>query len=77
MIKQNGNGTGNTDDIDRQVDLEMQELSWMIYQGCHGLNRDTKHTFLHVVKSIYYAVHCSPETIDSHIAMVIFEDVAC
>lgn len=75
VLTQNGKNTESTDDIDRQVDMEMKELSWRIHQGCHGLNRDTKQTFLHVVKSLYYAAHCSPETIDSHIAKVIFQGV--
>uniref|UniRef100_A0ACD5WDW3 Uncharacterized protein n=1 Tax=Avena sativa TaxID=4498 RepID=A0ACD5WDW3_AVESA len=75
VLTQNGKSIKNPEDIDQQVDLEMQELSWRIHQGCHGINRDTKQTFLHVVKSFYYAAHCSPEIIDSHIDKVIFQDV--
>ncbi|KAF7011990.1 hypothetical protein CFC21_026233 [Triticum aestivum] len=75
VVAQNGEIMENTDDLDRQVDMEMQELSWRIHQGCHGINRDTRQTFLHVVKSFYYSAHCSPETVDGHIAKVVFQDV--
>ena len=73
--KQNGASMENTEGLHRQVDLEMQELSWRVHQGCHGINRETRQTFLNVVKSFYYSAHCSPETVDSHIAKVIFQDV--
>ena len=73
--KQNGASMENKEDLHRQVDLEMQELSWRVHQGCHGINRETRQTFLNVVKSFYYSAHCSPETVDSHIAKVIFQDV--
>ena len=74
-LAQNGARMENTEDLHRQVDLEMQELSWRVHGGCHGLNRETRQTFLNVVKSFYYLVHCSPETVDSHISKVIFQDV--
>ncbi|KAM3373211.1 hypothetical protein ACQJBY_019919 [Aegilops geniculata] len=74
-LAQNGASMQNTEDLHRQVDLEMQELSWRVHQGCHGINRETRQTFLNVVKSFYYSAHCSPETVDSHIAKVIFQDV--
>uniref|UniRef100_A0A453NR54 Uncharacterized protein n=1 Tax=Aegilops tauschii subsp. strangulata TaxID=200361 RepID=A0A453NR54_AEGTS len=74
-LSQNEASMENTEDLHRQVDLEMQELSWRVHQGCHGINRETRQTFLNVVKSFYYSAHCSPETVDSHIAKVIFQDV--
>ncbi|XP_037482853.1 syn-copalyl diphosphate synthase-like [Triticum dicoccoides] len=74
-LAQNGASMENTEGLHRQVDLEMQELSWRVHQGCHGINRETRQTFLNVVKSFYYSAHCSPETVDSHIAKVIFQDV--
>uniref|UniRef100_M8BN83 Syn-copalyl diphosphate synthase n=1 Tax=Aegilops tauschii TaxID=37682 RepID=M8BN83_AEGTA len=75
VLAQNGENMENTEDLDQQVDIEMQELSWRIHQGCHGINIDTRQTFLHVVKSFYYSAHCSAETVDSHIAKVVFQDV--
>uniref|UniRef100_A0A8I6WF07 Terpene synthase metal-binding domain-containing protein n=1 Tax=Hordeum vulgare subsp. vulgare TaxID=112509 RepID=A0A8I6WF07_HORVV len=53
VLTQNRGNTENTEDFDRQVDLEMQELSWRVHQGCHGIDRETRQTFLHVVKSFY------------------------
>ncbi|CAM0878124.1 unnamed protein product [Alopecurus aequalis] len=75
VLTQNAKSTKKTEDIDWHINLEMKELSWRILRGCHGINRDTKRTFLHVVKSFYYNAHCSTEIVDSHIAKVIFEDV--
>ncbi|EMS64506.1 Syn-copalyl diphosphate synthase [Triticum urartu] len=75
VLAQNGVNMENTEDLHRQVNLEMQELSWHVHQGCHGINIETRRTFLNVVKSFYYSAHCSHETVDSHIAKVIFQDV--
>uniref|UniRef100_N1QYY8 Syn-copalyl diphosphate synthase n=1 Tax=Aegilops tauschii TaxID=37682 RepID=N1QYY8_AEGTA len=52
-LSQNEASMENTEDLHRQVDLEMQELSWRVHQGCHGINRETRQTFLNVVKSFY------------------------
>uniref|UniRef100_N1QTS8 Syn-copalyl diphosphate synthase n=1 Tax=Aegilops tauschii TaxID=37682 RepID=N1QTS8_AEGTA len=73
--KQNGASMESTKDLHRQVNLEMQELSWRVHQGCHGINTETRKTFLNVVKSFYYSAHCSHETVDKYIAKVIFQDV--
>ncbi|KAI3847708.1 hypothetical protein MKW92_037601 [Papaver armeniacum] len=60
------------------VSLEsgMQELVKSVYQKSDGILPDIKQVFLMVVKSYYYVAHCSPETIDHHIAKVLFERVA-
>ena len=63
------------EEIDQQLDLEMQELTRRVLQGCSAINRLTRETFLHVVKSFCYVAYCSPETIDNHIDKVIFQDV--
>ncbi|KAL6634599.1 hypothetical protein ACP70R_027270 [Stipagrostis hirtigluma subsp. patula] len=75
VLAQNGGSTENTENLDRQVDLEMQELAQCVLQNCNSTNKVARQTFLHVTKSYYYVSHCSPETIDSHISKVIFEDV--
>ncbi|XP_044948008.1 syn-copalyl diphosphate synthase, chloroplastic-like [Hordeum vulgare subsp. vulgare] len=66
---------GNIQDLDNQVDSEMQEITQRVLEGSNGINKLSRQTFLHVVKSFCYVTHCSPETIDSHISKVIFQDV--
>ncbi|GJN32554.1 hypothetical protein PR202_gb21068 [Eleusine coracana subsp. coracana] len=61
--------------IINEVDLEMQELTQCVLHGCNSINKVTRLSFIHVVKSFYYVAHSSPETINSHISKVIFEDV--
>jgi len=63
------------EDLGGQIDLEMQELSQLVFQNGGGISRVTKQTFFHVVKSFYYAAHCLPETMDTHISKVLFEHV--
>jgi hypothetical protein len=65
----------NSEDSNRQVDLEMKELTRCVLKGDNGISEATRQTFFHVVKSFNYVAHCSPETVDSHISKVIFEDV--
>ncbi|KAL6899274.1 hypothetical protein ACP4OV_005932 [Aristida adscensionis] len=72
---QNGANMENTENSDLQVDMEMQELAQCVLQSCHSINRMTRESFLHVTKSYCYVAHCSPETIDTHISKVIFQDV--
>jgi len=75
VLAQNGKTIENTEDLDRQVDLEMEELAQRVLQGSSALNKETRETFLHVVKSFCYVAHCPPEKIDNHIDKVIFQDV--
>ncbi|TVU29592.1 hypothetical protein EJB05_21166, partial [Eragrostis curvula] len=73
---QNGESMGNNKKLAQQLDSEMEELvAQCVLQSSNAVNRLTKQTFLHVAKSYYYVAHCSPETIDNHIAKVIFECV--
>uniref|UniRef100_A0ACD5Y4R1 Uncharacterized protein n=1 Tax=Avena sativa TaxID=4498 RepID=A0ACD5Y4R1_AVESA len=74
-LVQDGQSVENTEDSNHRVDLEMKELTRRVLQGGGGISEVTRQTFLHVVKSFYYVAHCSPETVDSHISKVIFEDV--
>jgi hypothetical protein len=53
----------------------MEELARRVLQGCSALNRATRETFLHVVKSFCYVAYCPAEKIDNHIDKVIFQDV--
>jgi len=53
----------------------MEELAQRVLQGSSALNKETRETFLHVVKSFCYVAHCPPEKIDNHIDKVIFQDV--
>ncbi|WVZ74938.1 hypothetical protein U9M48_023052 [Paspalum notatum var. saurae] len=72
---QNGENTEGADGLHQQVDLEMQRLTECVLQSCNSISRMTRETFFHVAKSYYYVAHCSPETIDSHMFMVMFKDV--
>lgn len=74
-LAQCGQETENIEEIDRQVGLEMRQLAEHVLQSYNGVSRLTKQTFLHVVKSFYYAALCSHDTIDYHIFKVILEDV--
>jgi ent-copalyl diphosphate synthase len=67
--------TENVEILDGPVDEEMQELAQRVFQISDPMNRVTKQTFLHVARSYCYVAHCSPETIDSHISKVLFEEV--
>ncbi|XP_044970255.1 syn-copalyl diphosphate synthase-like [Hordeum vulgare subsp. vulgare] len=75
LAQQCGQEMENIEEIDRQAGLEMRELAEHVLQSCNGISRLTKQTFLHVVKSFYYAALCSHDTIDHHIFKVILEDV--
>ncbi|RLN06999.1 syn-copalyl diphosphate synthase-like [Panicum miliaceum] len=72
---QNGETRQHTEDLERQVDQEMQELAQCVLQSSNSINRMTRQTFLDVAKSYCYMAHCSPEIIENHISKVIFEDV--
>ncbi|KAI3975858.1 hypothetical protein MKX01_030703 [Papaver californicum] len=58
------------------IESGMQELVKCVYQRLDGIDPEIKQVFLMVVKSCYYVACCSPETIDHHIAKVLFERVA-
>ncbi|THU71041.1 hypothetical protein C4D60_Mb08t31350 [Musa balbisiana] len=61
---------------DRAVEAEMQELALCVLQTSDDVNHLTKKTFLLVAKSFYYAAHCSPAALRSHISEVLFKPVA-
>jgi ent-copalyl diphosphate synthase len=75
QVNQNGTTMENTENLEQQVDQEMQELAQCVFKSRDAISRVTKQTFLHVTRSYCYVAHSSPETIDSHISKVIFEDV--
>ncbi|KAH0467526.1 hypothetical protein IEQ34_004764 [Dendrobium chrysotoxum] len=62
---------------DSDIDSEMQELVKCVLEprGPNGLNRETKQTFLAVVKSIYYLAWCPSAKLNNHITKVLFEQV--
>ncbi|KAJ4846430.1 (-)-kolavenyl diphosphate synthase tps28, chloroplastic [Turnera subulata] len=60
----------------QQIESDMQELVQLILQNSSdGTNSDIKQTFLAVAKSFYYAAFCDLDTINQHIAKVLFERV--
>ncbi|CAL9110147.1 unnamed protein product [Musa acuminata var. zebrina] len=61
---------------DKAVEAEMQELARCVLQTSDDLSHHTKQTFLLVAKSFYYAAHCSPAALRSHISEVLFKPVA-
>ncbi|KAI0523380.1 hypothetical protein KFK09_005775 [Dendrobium nobile] len=62
---------------DSDMDSEMHELVKCVLEprGPNGLNRETKQTFLAVVKSIYYLAWCPSTKLNNHITKVLFEQV--
>ncbi|KAI3877785.1 hypothetical protein MKW92_008404 [Papaver armeniacum] len=73
---------GNNDIlIEEDADLHiiesgMQELvKCVLRRSDNVVDHEIKQTFLMVVKSYFYVTHCLPETIDFHIAKVLFEKV--
>ncbi|CAO2046273.1 unnamed protein product [Urochloa humidicola] len=75
ILSQNGTTTDSSENLERQVDPEMQDLAQRVFQSCNSTSRVAKQTFLHVARSYCYVAHCSPETIDNHIYKVIFQGV--
>lgn len=54
----------------------MRELVQMVLRGSTDqTDRSTRDTFLMVVRSFYYGALCDPETIEFHVAKVLFEKV--
>lgn len=70
------NNTSNGSITAIQIESDMQELVQLVVGDfSDGISPDTKQMFLSVTKSFYYRVYCSPATIRSHIAKVLFERV--
>lgn len=64
---------------DRHIESEMQELVKCVtelHQSPSSLNRETKQTFLAVVRSFYYLAWCPSTTLNNHISKVLFKPVA-
>ncbi|KAI3841463.1 hypothetical protein MKX03_021112 [Papaver bracteatum] len=57
------------------IESAMHELVKCVLQRFDGIDPEFKQVFLMVVKSYYYIAYCSPETIDHHIAKVLYERV--
>ncbi|CAL4968683.1 unnamed protein product [Urochloa decumbens] len=75
QVNRNGSTTENAENLEQQVDWEMQDLAQRVFQSCNATSRVTKQTFVHVARSYCYVAYSSPETINSHIYKVIFQDV--
>lgn len=63
---------------DQNIESEMQELVKYVLdqpQRPNGLNRETKKTFMTVVKSFYYMAWCPSAAFDDHVSKVLFEPV--
>ncbi|KAJ4955655.1 hypothetical protein NE237_012438 [Protea cynaroides] len=57
------------------IDPLMRELVQIVLQNSNGVDPDVKGAFLTVAKSFYYVAHCTPATINHHIAKVLFQSV--
>ncbi|KAF2915615.1 hypothetical protein DAI22_09g051250 [Oryza sativa Japonica Group] len=75
VIAQEGPDLQKAEELDRQVDMEMQKLALLVLQNYNAADRLSNRTFLDVVKSFCYIAHCSPETVDRHIFMVMFDNL--
>uniref|UniRef100_J3LBR2 ent-copalyl diphosphate synthase n=2 Tax=Oryza brachyantha TaxID=4533 RepID=J3LBR2_ORYBR len=63
--------------IDKEIELGLQELAQYLLPRADDrrTNNKTKQTFLDIVKSCYYAAHCSSDILDRHMSEVIFQHV--
>ncbi|KAI4323263.1 hypothetical protein L6164_022883 [Bauhinia variegata] len=73
----NGSWKMNKSGISRlEIESEMQELVKLVLQSSsNGIDSNINNTFLIVTKSFYYLAYCDPNTINFHIAKVLFEPV--
>lgn len=62
---------------ENDIKSEMQELIKCVLepQSPGGLSRETKQTFMAIVKSFYYMAWCPSTTLNHHISKVLFEPV--
>ncbi|XP_059437236.1 ent-copalyl diphosphate synthase 1-like isoform X4 [Corylus avellana] len=78
-IYNNHGSHSSCDDSITNPDIEsnMQELVQLVLQNSSDddIDSETKHTFLAIAKSFYYAAYCDQGTISFHIAKVLFERV--
>ncbi|KAG2629681.1 hypothetical protein PVAP13_3KG444701 [Panicum virgatum] len=64
--------------IDREIDMYMQEFSQYLLRRSNEKTRSnikTRQNILNIVKTCYYATHCTQDVLDSHISRVIFDPV--
>ncbi|KAK9083890.1 hypothetical protein Scep_030361 [Stephania cephalantha] len=61
--------------LEAEVESYMQELVKCVLQRFDGIDQEIKKTFLTVAKTFFYTACCSQETINLHIAKVLFERV--
>ncbi|CAA3003241.1 ent-copalyl diphosphate synthase, chloroplastic-like [Olea europaea subsp. europaea] len=59
-----------------KIEAEMQKLvKFVLTKSSYDIDNNTKQTFLAIAKSFYYVTYRDVETINSHIAKVLFETV--